>query len=250
MSHRHSVLVFLSLVFAASALAQRPNVNVQRKDAPTPEISSSAPNELQPGQTVTIVMHGKNFLADAHDAHADGQCRLNSFKFVSLSEIQFNVTAEKLDDGGTCEVQVRMGNRYVNNSVAVAMTALGRQHRQERERQEQAEQQKRDQEQQQKMKDMVSHARDIVGKKWDVKFPNGKTDTWTFSSNNYSMFEFKNGKSQTLMVVIGENDELVIQPAEGCMFTGKIAGGKVTNGESPLPGCSLGNGAWSATISK
>jgi IPT/TIG domain len=250
MFKRPMLLLFMLLAVTFAAAQRRPSANVQRQDAPTPEISSQTPNQLSPGQTATIVMRGKNFTADAHNAHSDGQCKMNSFKYVSPTEIQFNVTTEKIDDGGSCDLQVEMGGRSISNSVEIAMTALGKQHQQQREREEAERQQREAVEQQKQMAATQAHIHDIIGKKWDVKLPNGKSDTWTFSSNVYSLNQFKNSKGQELSIVVDENDGVVVQPAAGCMLTGTIQNGKIANGESPLPGCSLGNGAWSATISK
>src|SRR5436190_15468369 len=157
MSTRPTILVFI-LVFATLTAAQRrrPNVNVQRQDAPTPEVHNAMPEMLQPGQTATIVLHGKFFTADAHDANASGECKLNAFKYVSPTEVQFTVTANKIDDGGSCELQATMGHRSVNNSVEVAMTALGRQHKAERERAEREQRDRKDAEDQKKMAEYQS----------------------------------------------------------------------------------------------
>ena len=235
-----------ALAPCAAAQTRRPNVNVERKEAPTPEVHSTIPNELQSGQTTTIIVHGANFNSETSEAAASGDCKLNSFKYVSPTEIQFNVTAERKDEGGSCDVQVKTGQRYVSGSITVAMTAAGR-------AKEQARQQEELRNAQQQQANRLAHNKDILGRKWDVKLPNGKNDTWTLAEvNQFGFAQFKNSKGEELMIMVGEKDNIVVQGLAGgaCMFTGAISNGKVTDGQSPLPNCPLGGGAWTATITK
>jgi hypothetical protein len=234
----------------AAAQQGRPNFNVERQEASTPEVSSQTPDQLQPGQTTTVAIYGKNFSPDLRDAHTDGQCKLAGVKYVSPTEILFTVTSDKVDDGGNCLLQMKMGNRWISNGLEIAITPLGRQHQQQREREERERQQREAIENQKRFEQRLAHQHDIVGKRWDVKLPNGKSDTWTLDSHTEARNQFKNSKGQEVMFVIVEDDDVVVWPVKGCAFTGKIQSGKVKSGESPLPECSLGNGAWSATIIK
>src|ERR1700757_3538040 len=84
-----STIVCLTLMLSAMAAGQtrRPNVNVQRDKPPTPEIHGTSPDKLQPGQTVTVTVNGKYFADDPKEADASGECKLNSFKFISATQI-------------------------------------------------------------------------------------------------------------------------------------------------------------------
>ena len=239
MKNRLLVSLFL-LCSSAAALAQ--TSRVQRPTAPTPEVRSAVPQEIAPGQTATVIIKGRYFTSDAR-AEGNEVCAVRGVKFVSDSELQLTLAAANRDEGGDCSVRIQMGGRTVWTSFRVPMTAAGRAREQQRQQQE-------SQRAQQQMADRVAHARAILGKRWDVKLPNGSSDTWTLvSTNQFGFSQFKNARGQQLMIIVGEKDNIVVQ-MEGCVLNGQLVNGKLTNGQSFLPSCPVGKGAWTATVSQ
>ncbi len=236
------ILLGCALAIAAAAQTRRPNVNVPRAETGTPEIRGATPQAVTTGTTTTVVLKGVN-LEPGGKIEASGICHLKDGKIVSATEAQVTLT---VDDAikGSCEIRLLSHNRWVYMNLNVQLSPAA----QQRARQEQ----QADYDKAMKdMSDRATHIKDILGRKWDVKLPNGRSDTWTMTEiNQFGMAQFKNAKGEEFQVIVGEQDAVVVPYPGECMLQGKIVGGKVSDGQSPLPGCAVGKGAWSATISK
>jgi hypothetical protein len=226
----------------AQKQAQQPavNINVERKDAPTPEVRSTVPRGITTGQTADIVLTGT--FGDVKDVTAGEICHVKQWKTVSPTEIRLTITAD--DRVGDCPITLQTGGRNAGVYLEVQASAAAKaQH--EREQQQEA------QEQQAKAEKEIQQRLEIAGTKWSVKLPSGKADEWTrYETLPGGITRFKSKSGTTFMVVASPDGTVAAQSEDGsCLFSGNVDNGRVS-GQSILPKCSLGSGAFTATVSK
>jgi hypothetical protein len=215
--------------------ADAADVDVQRKDKSSPEINGFIPRFVITGQTTQITMKGSDFrLTDKIES--EGICHIKDVKINSSKQVQMTVSVDDVMEG-KCKIKVVSAgpNRYENNlDVQLNPDATAKQMAQA----------------QHQMQEQNAHVAQVVGKSWDVKLPSGKSDKWTKSEDGImGMTDFKDSSGKSLTIAIGKDDAATIM-YESCMMQGKIDGNKVVDGKSVLPGCSVGTGAWSATINR
>jgi len=250
MTLKHTVAILLcscALAVAASeqasAQSRKPNFNVQRKAAPTPEVSSTLPREIENGKPTDIVSKGTNFPAGEVKYNASGACKLVKGAVVSATEARFTV-ASTAEDGGECSFGFSGDGRYVGSDVRVKPTAAAAARMQK----EQDAQRAKQQAEAQAAMDYMKKAPEMVGKKWTVTLPSGKSDVWTFQEAAFSGGEFKNSAGEKVTVMLMQGDQVMAQVGN-CIFSGKKTGQKAA-GEASMPAsmCKYGQGNWSATI--
>lgn len=214
--------------------AETPDVDVQRKDKSSPEIRSFIPRYVITGQTTQLTMVGQDFRL--HDQiTAEGICHIKDVKINSSKQVQMTMSVDDVMDG-KCKIVVSAPPNRYENEVQVQLNP-------------EASQRKMAQMQQQ-MNDANAHVKQVVGKSWGVKLPSGKSDTWTKSEDGMmGITEFKDSSGKKFSIMIGQGDAATVM-MDSCMLNGKIEGNKLVNGQSVLPGCPVGTGAWSATINQ
>lgn len=214
--------------------ADAPDTDVQRKDKSSPEINGFIPRFVITGQTAQVTMTGRDF-RQLDQITAEGICHLKDVKINSSRQVQMTLSVDDVLDG-KCKIVVSAPpNRYESN-VDVQLNPDA--------------QQKRMAQMQQQMADTNAHVAQVVGKTWEVKLPSGKSDTWTKSEDGMmGITEFKDSSGNKFSIMLGKDDAATVM-YESCMMSGKIEGNKLVNGQSQLPGCKLGTGAWSATINR
>ncbi len=228
---------------------QQPDTNVQRQPGNTPEITGATPRSITTGTTGELVLHGGHLLPGG-TIEASGICHLKAGQIVSDTEARVTLAVDD-NENGECNLNLQAQNR--NNvwyTVELALSPAAQQARATREAAERQKQQQEAAAAQQKMQQYMSHAKDIMGTKWTVQLPGGKSDVWTKTGGNEmlgAVGEFKNSKGTQFQLVISERDETVVN-VDNCVYQGKISGGKVTGKAIAMPGCTAG--AWSGTISK
>lgn len=236
------LLLVCTFAIAVAAQTRRPNVNVPRAETGTPEIRGATPQAVTTGTTATVALKGVN-LEPGGKIEASGICHLKDGKIVSATEAQVTLTVDDAIEG-SCELRLLSHKRWVYMNLNVQLSPAAQQRARQK---QQADYDKA-------MKDMAeraAHIKDILGRKWDVKLPNGRSDTWTVAEvNQFGLVQFKNARGEAFQVIVGDQDAVVVPYPGNCVLQGKIVGGKVGDGQSPLPGCSVGKGAWSATITK
>ena len=214
--------------------ADSADVDVQRKDKSSPEIRSFIPRFVITGQTTQLTMVGQDFRA-GDQITAEGICHINNVKINSSKQVQMTVSVDDAAEGKCKLVVSAPPNRYESNldvqlNPAAAQRQLAKM--------------------QQQMNDANAHVAQIVGKSWDVKLPSGKSDKWTKSEDGQmGITEFKDSSGKKFSIMVGQGDAATVM-MDSCMLNGKIEGNKVVNGQSVLPGCPVGTGAWSATINQ
>lgn len=240
-----AVILLSGCTLAVVAKAQtKPNFNVQRKAAPTPEVSSVAPREIENGKPTEIVLKGANFPAGDVKANASGACTLVKSAVVSPTEARFTVVS-KDEEGGECSFGFSGNGRYVGSGVRVKPTAAAAARRQKEEDAQRAKQQA----EAQAAMDYMKKAPEMVGKKWTVTLPGGKSDVWTFQEAASMGGQFKNSAGEKVMIMLMPGDQVMAQVGDSCIFSGKKTGQKAA-GQATMPAsmCKYGTGNWSATI--
>jgi len=214
--------------------ADTPDVDVQRKDKSSPEIRSFIPRYVITGQTTQLTMLGQDFRS-SDQITAEGICHIKDVKINSSKQVQMTISVDDVDDGKCKLVVSAPPNRY-ENTLDVQLNPAGAQRQVAK--------------LQQQMNDANAHVAQLIGKRWDVKLPSGKSDTWTKTeAGQMGITEFKDSSGKKFAIMIGQGDTATIM-MDSCMLNGKIEGNKLVNGQSVLPGCPAGTGAWSATINQ
>jgi hypothetical protein len=253
------VVVLLVLSSASVVLGQartrRPNVDVKRAGAGTPEITGLSPKSIENGKETEIVVKGREFPPDAK-LEATRECRLIRSKLISAMEASFTVisTSEK---GGWCGLGIVGKVKHADEVVEVKPTAAYQvilDKKKEEDKKAQAVRQAKDEEETKARLDYATKtAPELVGKSWSVTLPNGKSETWTLSSKSTSGGKFTSPTGKQITVIVQPGDKVMVMPGEaGCIFEGTLKNGKVTDGKQDMPAtmCKLGQGKWSATVSK
>lgn len=214
--------------------ADAPDVDVQRKDKSSPEINGFIPHFVITGQTTQLTMTGRDFRAG--DAiTSEGVCHIKDVKINSSKQVQMTVSVDDVTEG-KCTIKISAPPNQYQSNLDVQLNPDA--------------QAKQLAKMQQQMNDANAHVAQIIGKSWNVKFPSGKSDTWTkVEEGQMGITDFKNSSGEKFSIMVGKDDTVVVG-LEGCMMQGKIDNGKITNGKSILPGCSYGTGDWSATINR
>lgn len=217
------------------------NPNVERKEAPTPEVRGAAPRGITTGQSADIVLTGA--FGDVKDVTAGEICHVEQWKAVSATEIHLTVNAD--DRVGDCPITLNTGGgRGASVYLEVQASAAAKAQR-EREQQQEA------QEQQARAEKDVQQRLEMAGTKWSVKLPSGKTDEWTrYETLPGGITRFKSRNGVNFMIVANPDGTVAAQSEDGsCLFSGNVENGRVT-GQSLMPRCSLASGAFTATVSK
>ena len=136
---------------------------------------------------------------------------------------------------GKCKIKLAGGGSQMERELEVQLNPAGMQ--------------RKAAEMQKQMDQVKAHTADVVGKRWDVKLPSGKSETWTTEPGTFGITVFQDSKGEKLSMMLGQDDTVAVTLG-GCLLQGKIANGKVIDGQSILPGCPVGTGAWNASISK
>ena len=214
--------------------ADSPDVDVQRKDKSSPEINGFIPRFVITGQTTQLTMTGHDFRT-IDKIEADGICHIKDVKINSSKQVQMTVSVDDVLEG-KCTVKISAPPNQYQSNLDVQLNPDAQQRQMAK--------------MQQQMNDANAHVAQAVGKSWDVKLPSGKSDKWTKSEDGQlGITEFKDSGGKKLSIMLGDGDSATVM-YEGCMMQGKIEGSKLVNGQSVLPGCTLGTGAWSATINR
>lgn len=214
--------------------ADSPDLDVQRKDKSSPEINSFIPRFVITGQTTQLTMTGRDFrLSDKIEA--DGICHIKDLKINSSKQVQMTLAVDDVTEG-KCKIKISAPPNQYESTLDVELNPDAMQRQMVK--------------MQQQMNDMNVHVAQVVGKTWDVKLPSGKSETWTkVEDGQMGITDFKSSSGKKFSIMLQKDDTAVID-VEGCMLQGKIVDGKIANGQSLLPGCSYGTGAWSATINR
>ena len=214
--------------------ADAPDFDVKRADKSTPEINGFIPRFVITGQTTQLTMTGRDFKA-TDKIEAEGVCHISNVKINSSKQVQMTITVDDVMDGKCKLIVSSQPNRY-ESTVNVQLNADA--------------QQRQIANMQKQMDEANQHVAQVIGKSWDVKLPSGKSDKWTKANDGMlGMTEFKDASGKSLTIAVGKDDNATVM-YEGCMLQGKIEGNKLVNGNSILPGCSVGTGAWSASINR
>jgi Sec-independent protein translocase protein TatA len=214
--------------------AESADVDVQRKDKSSPEIRGFVPHFVITGQTTQLTMTGHDFRSN-DQITAEGICHIKDVKINSSKQVQMTISVDDVDEGKCKLIVSAPPNRYENN-VDVQLNPVGAQRQLAK--------------MQQQMNDANAHIAQVIGKTWDVKLPSGKSDTWTKTeAGMMGITEFKDAGGKKFSIMVGKDDAVTIM-MDSCMLNGKIDGNKLVNGQSVLPGCPAGTGAWSATINR
>ena len=237
------------LVLSAVAVGQtkaKPNVDVKRADALTPEITGCTPGSLPNGKETDVVCKGRYFPGEHAVYKAVDGCRLIKAVASGPGEVRFTVisTSEK---GGYCVLRIISNGHPGEEGMRVEPSAAV------------AAQQKKEQEEEQaasmaKAKaaaDFMKQSPEMVGKKWSVTLPNGKPDTWTWTGKTSSGGTFSSTSGDKVEVSLYPGGILVITLGKSCVFNGNFKDNKA-DGTANMPAsmCKVGQGKWSATISK
>src|SRR5207248_4657728 len=93
------ILLLASAALCGMAQARKSDFNAARKADPTPEITSTMPQQIENGKPTEIVLKGKNFAAGS--VSSSGECKVVKSPLVSPTEAHFTVVPTS-EDGGEC----------------------------------------------------------------------------------------------------------------------------------------------------
>lgn len=256
MSKTAVALICLAIINVAGAQTRRPSTNVRRAASGTPEMYSLPPSlgSLENGKPAEVCLRGKanQFPTGNQKFTVDGACKLVKAAMNGATAACFTVVSNS-EEGGSCYMEVRGSggegglDRIASGGVEVKPTAAVEAQRQKEEEERRAKEAADAKEAQ----DTMANAPNTVGKKWSVVLPNGKNDTWTWTGEQFGGGKFKSSSGDEVTIMVQPGSKVMAIIGESCVFAGSLAGNKVT-GQADLPPsmCKLGQGKWSATISK
>jgi hypothetical protein len=213
---------------------ETPDFDVQRKDPGTLEVNRFIPRFVVTGQTVDVTVMGHDF-HQTDKVEAGAICHVKQSKINSSHQIKLTLTVDDVTDG-KCEITVTGPKRPVRRQIEVQLNPAAT------ERQAAA--------MQKQLTENKARLQELAGKRWDVKFPSGKSEAWTVDEvSELGLVKMKGPGDKEYNVALAQNDEVTFQGEGACLFTGKLANGKI-EGTQPLPGCGMGTGPFSVTINK
>ena len=252
------VLVLGSMAMGQTKAAPKKNLppplEVGRAGAGTPEITGMHPTSIENGKETEVVVKGRDF-PDGATLTASRECKLIRAKQISATEARFTIISIS-EKGGYCNLEIKGKKKSTDDTVEVKPTAAYQaildKKKAEDDKAYAARQAKENEAAKERIDFALKKAPELVGKTWEVKLPNGKSDTWTLTEKGASGGKFKSSSGLPITVIVmQEGNVMVVPEGGGCMMQGKLKDGKVSGEQSMAPSfCKLGQGKWSATINQ
>jgi hypothetical protein len=246
------------LGMALAAIPASAQFNIQRKAPPTPEVVGTSPaGRFQSGKTHVVTYTVKYWDAAAAQARADEPCAAQSVSRVSPGVYRVTVATKVIGYQTDCRIVLTAaGLAPLSLSVPLIPDAAEKKRYDAEQERERAEREAREQQEQKEAMDKQSATlaafQSRMGKRWDVKFGSGKTETWTLATKTDYMAHFKVADGKAVMVMPGDAPGEVMVMMGGCGSRAHIgADGTVQGDELAEMLCGKGKaGKWSAKITK
>lgn len=207
---RSALVVAAVMLSCASALAQKPDLHA----------GGAQPSLIENHKTTKVVLPGYH-LAGA-TLTVDGACSLVSYE-ASENQIVMQVAANRAttDRDGFCNLHVKNAAGSASTWVEVGLTE-----------QEQADQNSTDKSvDRQKAAEFMARS----GSEWTLHFAEGGTATYKLKvgEGEPGVTVFADDHGHEVKIMVANDSTVLIVPSEGgCYRTGKLVGGRVTNGTS------------------
>jgi hypothetical protein len=213
--------------------AEAADADLKLADPGTPQVSGIVPKFVIGGQTIDVMIAGKDFRAK-DTVTAGPNCHLKSSSINSSHQVQVSLTVDDVAQG---KCAVTLTNSFGPTQISIEMQPSPKA----------AAQALKDMQKQ--MEDRSAQLKAQMGTRWDVTLPNGKSATWTVDEiSGMGVVEMKTSTGDAINIMVGQDNRLTVM-ADGCMLNGKLDGSNV-QGTSILPSCPMGSGAWSAVLRK
>lgn len=201
----------------------KPNTNVQRKDAPTPEVKGIEPNRVRAGSKPDLKIGVANFVPVKVTGH--GICAKLTNQKITAEQVTFSLDLTGVQ-AGSCDIEMVDANGQ-QMSARLQVDPPPNQY-------EIAEQQRE--------AAQVSGGKKMLGSQWSIHLPDGKVETWKVGEFDpklpyVNVQDAKGSTFKTVYQSYNGNGSVMVQLSGQCMLQGSVRGGKIQGMAVGAGGC-------------